>query len=73
MRRLVTLTIRAPTGEQFVILSFASDTDYVNDAYRELQRKCRGGDIVGITTEFSTDLGFFSWTNRILMQAKCVK
>ena len=58
-------------SEQFVILNFASETRYVDDAYRKLQKRCPRGTIRGITTEYMTNLGFFSWTNRIIMQGWC--
>ncbi len=59
--------------EQFVILGIKGDTDYVNQAYNDLKAKCDGGVISGITTQFSTSLGFFSWTNKILMQGSCIR
>jgi len=59
--------------EQFIILGFVTQTDYVDEAYRQLQNKCKNGRINGITTQFSTSLGFFSWTNKILMQGLCIK
>ena len=57
--------------EQFVILGFVTETDYVDQAYQQLLEKCPGR-ITGITTKFSTDLGFLSWTNRIRMEGLCV-
>ena len=60
-------------GEQFVILWFTQDTSYVEKARQDLIRQCPSGTITGITTQMSTDLGFFSWTNRALMQGLCVK
>lgn len=59
--------------EQFVIMGFKFDTEYVDRAYRMLQEDCRGGKVQGITTQFSTSHGFFSWTNKILMQGLCVR
>lgn len=63
--------VKADT-EQFAILGFVSDTNYVDDAYRSLQEKCPKGRLQGITTQYSTSLGFFSWHNKILMQGLCV-
>ena len=60
-------------AEQFVILWMTGDTSYVEKARQDLIRQCPGGTITGITTQMSTDLGFFSWTNRALMQGLCVK
>ncbi|MEI6834549.1 MAG: hypothetical protein WCL28_11220, partial [bacterium] len=63
--------IKANT-EQFAVMGFVRDSSYVDKAYRELQEKCKNGRIQGITTQYSTSLGFFSWTNKILMQGTCV-
>lgn len=60
-------------GEQFVVLGFTQQTEYVDQAYRQLLQNCRTGRVTGITTQFSTSLGFFSWTNKILMQGLCLK
>ena len=57
-------------SEQQVIFYFAFNTDYVDEAYAKLQSQCPG-KIEGVTTQFSTSLGFFSWTNKILMKALC--
>lgn len=58
------------SAEQFAILGFVDNIDYVDTARRRLLKKCPGA-IDGITTEFSTGLGFFSWTNRIIMRGRC--
>ena len=60
-------------SEQFVILGFVMNTDYVDQAYQDLQSKCPKGNIQGITTQYSTDHGFFSWTHHIDMQGVCLK
>lgn len=60
-------------AEQFVILGFTDNTDYVNQATHQLMAACPQGSISGITTQISTSLGFFSWTNKALMQGLCVK
>lgn len=59
------------SSEQFVILGIAFDTDYVEIALSQLIQKCPKGTLDGITTKYSTDLGFFSWTNRIKMMGIC--
>ena len=59
-------------SEQFVILGFVTDTDYVNQAYEAIQAKCPQGQIQGLTTQFSTAHGFLSWTNKILIQGWCI-
>lgn len=60
-------------AEQFVVLGFTDETNYVDQAYRELMSNCPEGAITGITTQISTSLGFFSWTNKALMQGLCVR
>jgi len=60
-------------SEQFVIMGFVKDTNYVDQAYRNLKQQCRDGAIQGITTQYSTSHGFFSWTHKILMQGLCVQ
>lgn len=59
-------------SEQFVIMGFVTESNYVDKAYQDLQAQCAKGRIQGITTQYSTSLGFFSWTNKILMQGLCV-
>jgi hypothetical protein len=59
-------------SEQFVVLWFTQDTAYVDQAYQRLLQTCPNGYISGITTQYSTSLGFFSWTNKILMQGLCL-
>lgn len=60
-------------AEQFVIMGFTSETDYVDSAYKKLMAACPNGAITGITTQISTSLGFFSWTNKALLQGLCVR
>jgi len=57
--------------EQFVVLGFVGQTDYVTEAYRKIQASCKGGEIRGLTTQHSTAHGFFSWTNKVLIQGNC--
>ncbi len=58
--------------EQFVVLGFVSDTNYVNQAYYQLIKQCQNGQIQGITTQYSTSHGFFSWTHIVEMQGLCI-
>ena len=60
------------TAERQVFLYFNSDTNYVDEAYEKLQRKCPKGNIVGITTEFQTALQPFSYVQKIFMKGRCV-
>ncbi len=59
-------------GEQFVIFSFTFDSDYVEKARQDLISNCPKGRLTSITTQHSTSLGFFSWTNKVLIQGLCV-
>lgn len=59
-------------SEQFVILGFTSQVDYVDIAYQRLKRKCPKGEIVGLTTEHGSELGFFSYTNHIYIKGQCL-
>jgi hypothetical protein len=60
-------------GEQFTVMGFIFDTNYVNQAYNQLQRNCPQGHIQGIVTHAMTSHGFFSWTNAVEMQALCIE
>lgn len=59
------------SSEQTVILGFVFDTDYVDQAYQQLQQKCPN-EIVAVNTQFSTSHGFLYWTNKIRMKAICI-
>ena len=48
-------------------MSFVGQTDYVDEAYEVLQSKCINGRIEGVSSQFSTSLGFLSWTNKIAL------
>ena len=48
------------SGEQFVILGFTDNTNYVDQAYQQLRKACPQGRITGITTQISTSLGILS-------------
>lgn len=60
-------------SEQFSIMGFVGNTDYVEEAERKLVAQCPNGSITGISSQYSTSLGFFSWTHKILMQGLCTK
>lgn len=60
-------------GEQFVIMGFVTQTDYVNQAFSDLQATCPRGRISHIHTRYSTSHGFLSWTNKVKMKAFCVQ
>jgi len=60
-------------AEQFVVMGFVGNTNYVDQAYTQLLATCSGGNIQGITTQYSTSHGFFSWTNVVEMQGLCIR
>jgi hypothetical protein len=66
-------TLVKARSEQHVIMGFIGNTDYVNLAYNQIQNSCQGGTVQGITTQYSTSHGFFSWTNVIEMQGLCIR
>jgi hypothetical protein len=59
-------------SEQFTIMGFTMDTNYVEQARESLMNQCANGQIEGISTQFSTSHGFFSWRNKILMKGICI-
>lgn len=60
-------------SDQFVIMGFVTQTNYVDEAFKRLKQQCPGGGIQGIQTEYTTEHGFFSWTNRVRMQGLCLR
>lgn len=60
-------------GEQRVVMGFVRQTDYVDQARAKLEAQCRGGQITGIQSRYSTSHGFLSWTNQVRFQAYCVE
>ncbi len=61
------------SAEQHVIFGFNDDTDYVDLCWDGLKRKCPRGNLTGVTVETSTKLGFFNWTNRVVMRGICAE
>lgn len=59
-------------AEQTVFLGFTLETNYVDLARNELIQKCSKGTIQGPVSRLSTSHGFFSWTNKLYIQALCV-
>jgi hypothetical protein len=58
-------------GEQNGFLAFRFNTDYVDQAWTNLQAQCPKGKVSSIHTRFSTSHGFFSWNNQVQMTAYC--
>lgn len=59
-------------SEQFVILGFIMQSDYVDEARKKLIDQCPNKNIEAISTRYSTSLGFLSWHNKVLMQGLCI-
>lgn len=64
-------TVEAST-EQTVVMSFAFDTNYVEEAKAQLESQCKG-DLAAVSTQYSTSHGFLHWTNKIRMKGICVQ
>ncbi len=60
-------------GEQFVVLGFINNTDYVQEAYDDLAKQCEEGTVSPLTTRYYTSLSFLSWTNYIKLEGICVQ
>ncbi len=58
-------------AEQTVVLGFAFDTDYVDQARANLLGQCPG-EIAAVSSQFSTSHGFLHWTNKVLMKGVCL-
>lgn len=59
------------TAKQRVILGFSFDTKYVDNARNSLIAQC-DGELTAVSTQYSTEHGFLSWNNKILMKGICV-
>jgi hypothetical protein len=60
-------------GSQRVVMGFVGQTEYVDQARAKLEAQCRGGQITGIQSRYSTSHGFLSWTNQVRFQAYCLE
>lgn len=58
--------------KQHVILGFAANTNYVDEARQSLIAQC-DGELTAVSTQYSTDHSFLSWYNKILMKGVCIK
>ena len=56
-----------------VILMFGSDTLYVERAVQSLMNKCKGGQVVSITSEVMTSHSFLSHTDKLYLKGLCVR
>ena len=60
-------------SEKFIILGFSTNVDYAKEAYNDLLSKCPNGTISGTHTQYSTALGFLSYTQKISMKGECIQ
>lgn len=58
--------------EQHTIVGFVDNLAFVDLAVGDLLAKCPTGVISGITTEYITDLGFFTWTHHLYLTGQCL-
>ncbi|MDD9951662.1 MAG: hypothetical protein OXT67_08875 [Zetaproteobacteria bacterium] len=63
--------IKVDHKEQIIFADF-TDVNWVDRSYQELMAKCPAGRIIGISTLYATDLGFFSWKERIRLEGSCI-
>jgi hypothetical protein len=59
-------------AEDYVILSFQMDSDYIEKAYKNLEAKCKGR-ISQVTTEFLTSYQFVSYDQKLILRGFCQK
>lgn len=59
-------------ASEFVILGFQTKTDYVEQAYKELEKKC-SGRISQVTTEHLTSFKLLSYEQKVVLKGLCLK
>jgi hypothetical protein len=59
-------------AEQHVVLYVTNNTDFVDEARRDLLAQCPRGELVAVETRHSTSHGFLSFDNKVRMTAWCV-
>lgn len=62
--------IEVETKKNYILAKF--DNDFVDSAYQELASQCMGGQIVGVTSRYITDLSFFSFTEHLDLEGYCI-
>ncbi|WP_019026400.1 hypothetical protein [Colwellia piezophila] len=55
---------------QKILLGFVYDSNYVDQAYKQLLLQCPNGTSM-INVEYLTNHGFLSWTDKIRIKALC--
>ena len=58
--------------KQYIVLYITDNTDFVDEARRELLAQCPRGELVAVETRHSTSHGFLSFDNEVRMTAWCV-
>ena len=61
------------SASQDTVMGVVDDTKYLDLAFSRLKKQCKNGNVTQINSRYSTSHGFFSWTNKIHMQAYCIK
>lgn len=60
-------------SEQFTVLGFVYDTNYIDQAVEKLRNQCKKGSIHFISSRYSTSHGFLSWKNKIHLEGYCMQ
>ena len=60
-------------AEQFVFFYVTDNTDFADEAYDELLKKCPKGRLVAIEARHSTSHGFLSFKNHMKMTGWCLE
>ena len=63
--------VKAQTSQKVAIAT--GNTDYVDQAYRNLLSQCSQGKIVNVSSKFTTDLGFLGYENHFEFQGTCIQ
>lgn len=59
-------------AEQHVVLYITDNTDFVDEARRQLLAQCPRGELLAVETRHSTSHGFLSFDNKVRMTAWCL-
>lgn len=56
--------------KQYIIGKF--DNSFVDSAYEKLKAKCKGKKITGVSSNYMTHLGFFSFKEKLIFTGYCI-
>lgn len=62
--------VKVTETKQYIFAKF--DNSFVDVAYSKLKNKCKGKKITGVSSNYLTDLGFFSFKERIIFTGYCI-